>query len=132
MSLYDELKTLSAHLSPSIRVGGSEVADVLSALVAYLEHGPSIIDAAHDGPQAVYDLLHDHQVKVAADDGLEPPVKGQPLQHQPAAGRFGPPPAVSRSDFEKLTALVQQLVDQPATTQAPAPVEHEPAGPESD
>ena len=131
MSLYDELKTLAVHLSPSLRVGGSEVADVLSSLVAYIEHGQPIIDAAHDGPQAVYDVLHDHQVKAAADNGLQAPVKGQPLQHQPAPGRAGPPPAVSRTDFEKLTALVQQLVTAQTPEPAPAPASG-PAGPESD
>jgi len=110
MPLYDDLKALSVHLSPSVRVAGSEVADVLSALVAYAEHGQPILQVAQDGPQAVYDLLHEHQVKLAAADGRGVPVKGQPLQSVPAPGRFGPPPAVSRSDFEKLTALVEQLV----------------------
>jgi hypothetical protein len=110
MPLYDELKTLSVHLSPSYRVAGSELGDVLSALVAFTEHGEPILTAAAEGPQALYDFLHEHQAKLAAAAGQDPPVKGQPLQHQPAPGRFGPPPAVSRADFEKLTGLVEQLL----------------------
>ena len=108
--LYDELKSLAVHLSPSVRVSGGEVGDVLSALIAYAEHGQPVVDAAHQGPQALYDFFHEHLVKLAEDAGEGPPRKGQPLQHEPAPGRFGPPPAVSRSDFAELKALVEQLL----------------------
>jgi len=125
MSLLEELKALSVHLSPSHRVAGSEVADVLGALIGYAEHGQPIIDAAHQGPQALYDFWHDHLTQLAVSNGDEPPVKGQPLQHVPEAGRFGPPPAVSHNDFQELKSLVQQLLSAQGVTPAasePAPL----------
>lgn len=119
--LVDELKALATHLPPSLRVAGAETADVLSALVAYAEHGQPVVDAAHQGPQELYDFFHNHLTKVATDAGEQPPRKGQPLQRVPEPGRFGPPPAVSRADFAELKGLVEQLLAAQVAQAAPQP-----------
>jgi hypothetical protein len=122
--LRDELKALSVQLSPTHRVSGSETADVLSALIAYVEN-PGVLAAAQEGgQQGVADFYHDQLTAEASNNGLELPVKGQPIEQQPAPGRQGPAPAVSKADFDKLAASVAQLVAsltaQPE--QAPEPV----------
>lgn len=109
--LYDELKALAVSLSPTTRVSGSEVADVLSALIAFVEHGPAVIDAAHDGPQALADFYHDHIVAQAVAAGEPAPAKGLPLERAVEPGRYGPPPAVTKSDFDKLAAAVASIAE---------------------
>ena len=138
MSLYDELKALAPHLSPSHRVSGSEVGDVLSALITFVEHGNPVLAAASEGAQALYDFYHDVEVARAKEAGDPEPVKGQPIQAQPAPGRYGPPPVVSRADFDRLAKLVESLVTTIAgagtagTAQAPEPPSPGPAEPEHD
>jgi hypothetical protein len=124
--LRDELKALSVVLSPTHRVSGSETADVLSALIAYVED-PSVLAAAQEGAQAVADFYHDRLTSEATSLGVEPPVKGQPIEQQPAPGRQGPAPAVSKADFDKLATSVAQLVA--SLTPQPQP-EPEPVTPD--
>jgi len=135
MSLYDELKALAPHLSPSHRVSGSEVGDVLSALITFVEHGNPVLAAASEGTQALYDFYHDVEVARAKEAGDPEPVKGQPIQAQPAPGRYGPPPVVSRADFDRLAGLVESLVTKlsgTGTAQAPELSSPGPAEPEHD
>jgi hypothetical protein len=123
--LRDELKALSVVLSPTHRVSGSETADVLSALIAYVED-PGVLAAAQEGAQAVADFYHDRLTSEATSLGIEPPVRGQPIEQQPAPGRQGPAPAVSKTDFDRLTGLVEQLLAAQAASAAP---ESEPYAP---
>lgn len=128
--LYDELKALAPSLSPSHRVSGSEVGDVLSALIAYVEHGEPILQAAQTaGQQGIVDFVHELFVHEAQQAGGPAPVKGQPLQAEPAVGRRGPAPAVSKTDFDKLAGLVEKLVAS-LSTGAAAPAPDAPPAPE--
>jgi hypothetical protein len=125
--LRDELKTLSVQLGPTHRVSGSETADVLSALIAYVEN-PGVLAAAQEGgQQGVADFYHDVLTQEASENGADPPVKGQPIFQQPAPGRQGPAPAVSKADFDKLAASVAQLV---AALTPQQPAEPEPVTPD--
>lgn len=112
MSLIDELRSLSPVLSPSVRASGAEVADLLSALVAYTEHGDKLIAAAHEGPQAVADFYHDHAVDQAAEAGHPEPEKGAPVGSGPisTAATAGPGGGVSQGQFNELSSKFDQLL----------------------
>lgn len=69
----DQLRALAAVLPPNERLHGSEVADVLSAVVAFITHGDPLVAAAEQGVTAVQDFFHDVAVARAAAAGQNAP-----------------------------------------------------------
>lgn len=119
--LLDELRALAPVQSPTDRISGSEVADLLGALVAYAEHGGSIFDAAHEGPQAVADHSHDVAARQAEEAGTDAPVKGAPVAPGPVtSGAPTPAGGVLKADFDKLVGLVETLLSRDAAPNATA------------
>lgn len=100
----DELRAVAPALPPDHRLQGSEVADVLSAVVAFLTHGRSILDAAQEGGDAVYKFLHDH-IASNAPEGADEPQRGYVHAAAPPAA-----PAVATGtqqiDYDKLAAAI--------------------------
>jgi hypothetical protein len=132
-SLIDELRALSAVLPPNYRAGGGEVADLLSSAIAYAEHGDKIIEAAHQGPQAVADFFHDHIAAGAADAGHPEPVKGAPVLVASAPAPQAATGQVSQSEFRQLAAKFDELLhaltgDKTSPDPAPPAADSEPAG----
>ena len=109
MPRLNELRQLAAVLPPSERVFANEASDLLSAVVALIEHGQPIIEAVkRGGSEAVYDLLHAREVTLAQQEGREPPQRGQ-------SGAITPTPAVSEvsalaAQVAALTKLVTEAV----------------------
>ena len=114
MSLLEDLRSLSVVLPPSERVVVGEVADVLSALIAKVEHGNEIITAAGQGPQAVHDFLHD-RIVAQAPDGAQV-IKGATVESAPANQLNPPvvqgPTGIDPARFEQLVAAVEALAQQ--------------------
>jgi hypothetical protein len=59
MALIDDLRTVAAHLDPSLQPSSNEVGPLLGALIAHTEHGDAVVTAAEseDGAAAVSELV---------------------------------------------------------------------------
>ncbi len=130
----DELRALAAALPPSERLAASEVADVLSSVVAVIKHGPAILAAAKEGGDKVYEFFHNVIAEQAAAAGHPAPERGQIAQTAPPAT----PVAAQTIDYDQLAAAIvrQQnaaqaaqaaTTEKPATDGAPAATETAPA-----
>ena len=127
-----DLRALAAALPPSERLAASEVADVLSSVVAVITHGPAILEAAKEGGDKVYEFFHNAIAKQAEADGVAAPIRGQVSQEAPPATPVAPSQAV---DYDKLAAAIvkaQQaqnapVQDAPRATDTPpaTPVQHD-------
>lgn len=117
-----DLKALAAALPPSERVSSSEVADVLSALVATVAHGRAILDAGAEGGNAVYEFIHNEIAKVAEQNGDPQPQKGQALT-QPAQPGAPVTPMAQTIDYDALAAaMLKAQAAQSQQTSAPEDV----------
>jgi hypothetical protein len=57
MGLVDDLETVAGSLDPSLQPSSNDLAPMLGALIAYTEHGPAVLKAAKEGPEALSELL---------------------------------------------------------------------------
>ena len=125
MALLNDLRVLGTLLPPSERAQASEVADIVSALVAHVEHGHAISDAVAHGSQGVHDFYHEVIAKYARESGLPEPVKGSPVVPAPAIGAPAPvqgPTGVDPARIAKIEALLEQLIAQQPASEPEQPV----------
>ena len=102
VSLVDDLRAVAKVLPPSLGVSNPEALGVLSALVAVAEHGPELIDAAKQGPQAVADFYHEKISAEARAAGKPEPSKGAPVESAPAGGAPASAVPAGGPDIERL------------------------------
>jgi hypothetical protein len=123
----NDLRILATALPPSERVFGGEAADIVSAIAAVIQHGPTIIKAAEDGN--IGDFFHDLAIASAEERGVEAPVRGATA---PAPAPTAAPVSAAAIDYNKLADLIaaRMLQDSQATAPAPAapPLTVPPAG----
>lgn len=134
MPNLEQLRRLALVLPPNYRVSSSEVADVLSALIAGDEIDGLVQASDEGGAQGVVDAIHQH-IADNRPDGSDEPQKGNPVFSDPQAGRApvtGPADQVSRADFERLFRMVEGLAaaQQTSPEAAPAPASHASPAPE--
>lgn len=133
MSLLDDLRKIAdfpiSHV-PTI----SEALPILGGLIAYVEHGPTVLEAADKGAQELSDLLAGHHPAdhpVHENAPAVPEVPGPVVTPPPP----GPAPASSSVDESELRAqiasleqqLQTQLANQQRTTTTVEPVVAPPA-----
>ena len=139
MALVDDLRKLALVLPPSFRLAGAEVADIAGALVEVVAHGgpdgPLLKAATEGGAQGVADFYHQH-IADNRPDGAPEPEKGAPVENVPLTAGSAPNAGVSQSDFAQLLSAVQalaanqqQLAQQLAGHDAPAPTAPTPPSP---
>jgi len=56
MALIDDLRGIASEIPPSHSPSANELSGVVGALIAYVEHGKAVLDAASD-PQKLAELL---------------------------------------------------------------------------
>lgn len=148
VATVDQLRKLALVIPPSERFAGAEAGDILSAVVAVLNHGDALLNAAELGVQAVHDFYYDVAVKHATANGQPAPQKGVPQEQPVEAGGRPTTPSGLEPIMSILTQVLQRLgnLEQGstvapevgsgfATVQAPTtgeaqtgePVAHEPA-----
>lgn len=115
----EDLKRLGMVLPPNLQLATGDVAGVVSALVALLEHGPGLMSAAKTDARAVAQFFHDELTKQAAAAGTDAPTPGIALTQPvtPVAPRpgFTSDPAVTAL-ADSHTALAATVADQHAAT----------------
>jgi hypothetical protein len=99
-----DFKALGASLPPSSKISSPEVADILGAVIAYVEYGKAIFEApAKQG--GVYQFLHDAISKIAEANGDPQPQKGQQLTN-PAAVAPVQTQTAAPIDYDQLAAAM--------------------------
>ena len=134
----NDIRKVALSLPPNERIMGSEVADVLSGLIALQRYGKGLLDATNEG--TVSDFFHEVVVADAKARGIKNPdgtdfvpTRGaRPTPVVPGApvpGTTGAEVADLSKQVQTLTELVTNLVtglhgaqapDAPATTEAEA------------
>lgn len=115
----NELRALGAALPPSERLQTAETADVLSAVVAIVTHGPDVLAASKEGGDAVYALYH-QSVTDNRPDGADEPQRG--YVHEPVAPA-APNVAVGSQqlDYDQLAAAIVRAQSKQDAENKPAP-----------
>ena len=113
-----DLKALGPALPPSERLQASETADVLSALAAVVTHGRSILDAAKQGGNAVYDFFHQSAVDQAKAAGADEPRRGNTPAPPTSPGAPAAGAAPAAIDYD---ALAQAIIRAQQAQASPAP-----------
>jgi hypothetical protein len=69
MSLIEDLRTVADSLDPSLAPSSNEEGPMLGALIAYTEHGPAVLKAAKEGPEALSELLSSESAPKSSSKG---------------------------------------------------------------